>query len=235
MRSYKTRGVVLHTMSYGETSLIAFMLTDTLGRQNYLVQGARKGHRNALFQPMFVLDIEAATSPRLQMHRVREVVNAMPLNSTPFDIRKSTIALFMAEVLYRLVKETGPQSPLFDFVTHSIQTLDSLTDGVANFHLWFLVHLSFHLGFYPGNEPVPNAFLDIREGLFTPYRPMHDFVLSRENTAILTSLMSTPDLAQIKLTRTVRSQFLTEILRYFAYHLDTTHQIKSVEILKEVF
>lgn len=241
MKTYKARGIVLHTMRYGENSLIVFMLTDVIGRQNYLIQGARNARSNkaALYQPMFVVDLVGLESPRLQMHRIKEAANALTLHSLPFDVRKSTVALFMAEVLYRLVRETEPQSPLFDFVIAATAALDALDSdaATANFHLWFLVNLSFHLGFYPGNEYAPGAWFDIREGLFVPCQPQHRIAMEPDNALILSELMvmETAGLGELKLTRARRAAFLNAMLTYFGYHLDAIHNVRSIEILRDVF
>ncbi len=241
MKSYKARGIVLHTLRYGENSMVVFMLTDSLGRQNYMVQGVKggksRGNKAALFQPMFVLEFEGYESSKMQMHRVRDVRAAMPLVSIPFDVRKSTISLFMAEVLYRLVKEAEPNSPLFDFVWESVCALDSMEDGIANFHLWFLVMLSSHLGFYPGNEYVQGSWFDIQNGIFTPVMPTHRLMLDVEDTAVLASIMETrpENLGGLKMSRERRSSFLSAMLLYFGYHLDTMHHVRSVQILRDVF
>lgn len=241
MRSYKARGIVLHTVKYGESSMVVFMLTDTFGRQNYLVQGIRapksKGNRAAVFQPMFLLEFVGIESPKMQMHRMKEVRMGMTLASVPFDVRKSTISLFMAEVLYRLVKEVEPQSPLFDFVCGSVGALDSITEGVANFHLWFLVRLSAHLGFYPGNEYAEGSVFDIEEGLFTSVAPTHRLVLNAGTSRTLSEFMSCgiQELACIRLSRSQRSDFMNSMMSYFGYHLDSIHNVRSIEILRDVF
>jgi DNA repair protein RecO (recombination protein O) len=119
MKRYTSRGVVLGTIKYGDKGLVVQMLTSTHGRQSYMVQGigSRRGHgKMALFQPMFALEFEGLESQRMQMHRLGEVHNGLILQSIPFDIKKSTIALFMAEVLHRLVKESEANEMLFDFV-----------------------------------------------------------------------------------------------------------------------
>ena len=172
MKRYTARGVVIGTLKYGEKGMVVQMLTSTLGRQSYMVQGlgSRRGHgsRQALFQPMFALEFEGLESPKMEMHRLGEVHAGIVLQSIPFDVKKSAIALFMAEVLYRLVKEYEPNQRLFDFVWGSVAALDALDEGVANFHLWFLANLSRLLGFRPGNDYTPGAWFDIREGLYTP-------------------------------------------------------------------
>ena len=109
MKSYKGRGVVLHTLKYGDSSMVVYLLTDVGGRRSYMVQGVRsrngRGSKLALFQPMFPVEFEGLESPRQEMHRFKEVRAGFTLREMPFDVRKSTMALFMAEVLYRLALE----------------------------------------------------------------------------------------------------------------------------------
>ncbi len=124
-----------------------------------------RGSKAALFQPMFAVEFEGLVSTKMQLHRFREVRSGLVLQSLPFDVRKSTIALFMAEVLYRLVKESEPNPNLFEFVWRSVEALDALGEGTANFHIWFLARLSRFLGFGPGNSYASGDWFDIREGL----------------------------------------------------------------------
>lgn len=241
MRNYKAQGIVLHTVRYGDTSLVVYMLTKEAGRQTYMVQGVRsrkgKGNKAALFQPMFVLDYEGIETAHAQMHRLKDTRPLFPLTTIPFDIRKSTISLFMAETIYRLVRETEPNSALFDFVCNSIQALDSMSDGIANFHLWFLVRLSYFLGFYPANEYTSECWFDIREGCFVGRLPDHRMTLSQQHTRILHEMMivSISELQAIELSRSSRSEFLSSLLNYFGFHFDSVHNIRSISILREVF
>ena len=164
LKSYKARGIVLGTLKYGEKGLIVHMLTDVCGRQSYMIQGIRptaKGSRAALLQPMFAVEFEGLQSPKMSMHRLKDLAPGIVLQSTPFDVRKSTMALFMAEVLYRLIRDNELSHDLFDFVWASVLALDALDEGVANFHLWFLANLSRPLGFSPDNEYTDGAWLDI--------------------------------------------------------------------------
>ena len=227
MKSYKARGIVLHTLKYGDSGMVVYLLTDSGGRQSYMVQGVRsaRGHGSklALFQPMFAVEFEGLESSRMQMHRFREVRSGIVLQSLPFDVRKSTIALFMAEVLYRLVKECEPNQRLFDFVWGSVAALDALDEGGANFH--------------PGNDYTPGAWFDIREGSFTPLRPPHGEVLSADDARILHDLLECDVryIAEIGLNRRQRVAYLDALLVYYGYHLDAIHAVQSVRILQEVF
>lgn len=242
MKTYKGRGVVLHSLKYGDSSMVVYLLTDTGGRRSYMVQGVRsrngRGSKLALFQPMFPVEFEGLESSRQQMHRFKEVQGGFVLQSLPFDVRKSTMALFMAEVLYRLVREYDePNQALFDFVWNCVGALDSMDEGVANFHLWFLTNLSRFLGFSPGNAYLPGAWFDIREGSFTPLRPSHGEMLSTDDARILHDLLECDVryIAEIGLNRRQRVAYLDALLVYYGYHLDAIHAVQSVRILQEVF
>ena len=242
MKTYKGRGIVLHTLKYGDSSMVVYLLTDVGGRRSYMVQGVRsrsgRGSKLALFQPVFPVEFEGLESPRQEMHRFREVRAGFALQSLPFDVRKSTMALFMAEVLYRLVREYDePNQALFDFVWNCVGALDSMDEGVANFHLWFLTNLSRFLGFSPGNAYLPGAWFDIREGSFTPLRPPHGEVLSADDARILHDLLECDVryIAEIGLNRRQRVAYLDALLVYYGYHLDAIHAVQSVRILQEVF
>lgn len=233
--------MVLHTLKYGDSSLVVYLLTDVGGRRSYMVQGVRsrsgRGSKQALFQPMFPVEFEGLESSRQQMHRFREVRAGFALQHLPFDVRKSTMALFMAEVLYRLVRESEANEPLFGFVWGCVEALDMMDEGVANFHLWFLANLSRFLGFSPGNEYTPGAWFDIREGLYTPSRPLHPDVMDRACAGMLDSLLDcgVDALAGLGLNRSQRVEFLNAVLVYFGYHLDAVSAVQSVRILREVF
>lgn len=238
MKKYVARGVVLNTVKYGEKGVIVQMLTSSHGRQSYMVQGVgSRGGKMALFQPMFALEFEAVCSSRMQLHRFAEVHSGLLLSSIPFDVRKSTIALFMAEVLHRLVKENQHDERLFDFVWGSIEALDQMEEGVANFHLWFFSHLCHLLGFSPGNEYSEGCWFDIPEGVFCRERPLTEYCLTPENALILRDMLECDVryLAEIGLNRHQRVEFLSSLVTYYGYHLDTISAIRSIKILQEVF
>ena len=240
MKRYTARGVVLGTLKYGEKGVIVHLLTDVCGRQSYMIQGVRptaKGSKMALLQPMFTVEFEGLVSSKMSMHRMKDLVPGIVLQSTPFDIRKSTMSLFMAEVLYRLVKESEESSSLFEFVWASVAALDALDEGIANFHLWFLANLSRPRGFSPDNEYTDGAWLDIRDGHFTPHALIPSAALTPENARILHDMLECDVryLGEIGLNRNERVEFLEEMLKYYAYHLDTIRSVESIRILKEVF
>ncbi|MFI3282300.1 MAG: DNA repair protein RecO [Rikenellaceae bacterium] len=240
-KSYKGRGIVLNSLKYGDSSLIVHLLTDVLGRQNYIVQGVKssrgRGSKMALFQPLFALEFEGSESRYGEMHRFKEVQSGVLLSRTPYDVRRSTVALFVAEVLYRLIKEREPNPELFDYAWGSLIALDTIEEGVANFHLWFLANLSRLLGFYPNGEWQKGWWIDVVEGGYTPTKPNHSLYLTPEYAELMRDFTEcdVQHLGEIGLNRGQRVEFLSAILNYYGYHLDSIKSVQSVEILREVF
>lgn len=240
-KSYKAQGIVLNTIKYGDSSIIVQLLTDLYGRQSYMVQGVRssrgRGSKMSHFQPMFALEFEGFTIAKSELHRMREIHNGLLLRSTPYDVRKSTIALFMAEVLYRLIGESEQNNDLFEFVWGSIGALDAMEQGVANFHLWFLANISSFLGFSPGNDHNAGDWFDMREGLFTDIMPLHDNTFRPEYAALLSQLLNCDieELGAISLNRTQRVEMLSLLVQYYSIHLDSIRRVESIRILQEVF
>ena len=241
MKGYKARGVVLSTVKYGESGVVVQMLTDRYGRQSYMIQGVRssrgRGSKMALFQPLFVLEFEGLESSHSDLHKMREVQNDIVFKSLPYDIRKSTIALFMAEVLYRLVGESEANESLFNFVYNSVRALDEIEEGVANFHLWFLANLSRYLGYFPGNEYRKGWWFDMREGVFVRDMPLHDHAMNAEEAELLRDLTEADleCLGEIPLNREQRVAMLARLVEYYSIHLEAIRSVRSIEILQEVF
>ena len=145
---HSTRGIVFHTIKYSETSIIVKIYTGLFGIQSYLIKGIRKSKsksRAGLFQPMTLLDLVVYHRERHSLQSVKEVTLAHPFKTLPFDIRKSSIALFINELIYKAIREEEANPDLFRFLWQTILTLDSTEEGVSSFHISFTVQLMHHL------------------------------------------------------------------------------------------
>jgi DNA repair protein RecO (recombination protein O) len=139
----KTQGVVLHFIKYSESSVVATIYTKAFGRQSFLIKGLRGKktiNKANLLQPFFLVEMEVYYKENRELQKLGGLRNAWPFSSIPYDIRKSTQAIFLAEVLFRSIRECESNASLFDFLEQSIQMLDMLEDGVSDFYLNFLCH-----------------------------------------------------------------------------------------------
>ncbi|MCX2738378.1 DNA repair protein RecO [Pontibacter anaerobius] len=231
----KTRGIVLNNIKYRETSIITKIYTEALGVQSYVVNGVRKkgnGSRIALFQPFTLLEMVVYVSHRGGLSRISEFKTDYSFVSIPFDIRKSSIVLFLSEVVARTVKEEEENLPLFHFLYNAITTFDEMDRGFENFHLVFLLQLSFHLGFGPssGAEVVEQVAFSPNAQAATSAPTVLDM---QAHEAYFNQLLQKPDYATIPNGK-VRRELLDILIRYYQLHVDKLGEIKSLAILSEV-
>jgi len=237
----KTLGIVLKQIKYGESSLIVHLYTRNWGRLSILVPAARTSSRSKkayLFQPLTLLELDVYHKPARDLQKIKEARNHYPLVHLTHDPVKSAIALFLADVLHKSLREETSNEELFDFLESHIQFLDIADQGVANFHLYFLLRLSRHLGFSPGIPPArEGVWFDLAHGVFTSAPPVHDYFLIPPLTTLMIELMSVQvsDLGSIKMDRNTRMDLLNGILRYYYLHLEGLGEIKSQEVLHSLF
>ncbi|MDR1680564.1 MAG: DNA repair protein RecO [Prevotellaceae bacterium] len=237
----KLTAIVLHTKKYRESSLLVYAYTNVFGRQTYVVNGVRSEKNKtgmALFQPLTLLDAVAYHNPKSDMQRLYEYRLRWPLHSIPFNITKNAQALFIGEVLYKTIREQEPNAELFDFLFRAIMDLDALEQGIANFHLYFLVHLLRYLGYAPGNRYFfETPYFDVPSGEFIPFRPSHDLFFDAPQTQLFAALLqaSPGQLSQIALRREQRNRFIDNMLSFLNHHFDMPVPIHSAAVLQAVF
>jgi DNA repair protein RecO (recombination protein O) len=238
---HKTRGIVFKATDYGDTSIIVQVFTEKFGLQSYIINGAKKPKakisRNML-QPLHLLDMVVYHKNTGNVQRIKELKNAPQLLSIPYDVVKSSIALFLNEVLYKAVKQQSGEESLFNFIFSSVELLDHEITGLANFHLLFLIKLTRYLGFYPDKFPAGEAdYFDLQNGTFSRYKPATALYLSPPHTQNFTKLLDTnfESLQQIKLVNDDRRYLIQKILEYYALHVEGFGNVKAHEVLEEIF
>lgn len=237
----KTEGIVLHGIKYGDTGRIVTVYTEAFGRTSFILQGihSKKSQGKAnLLQPLFLLELEVDHRQGRELQRAREIKIWHPYQTLPFDVVKSSQAIFIAEMLYRVLKEEEARPELFEFLSHSFRIFDLMREGMANFHLVFLIHLTRFMGFSPSNNysDKRNIF-DMASGSFTESKPPHPHFLGPEDSIILSELIniSFEEMGHINLNSGTRNLILVKIIEYFSLHLGIRLQVKSLQVLHELF
>lgn len=236
----KTRGIFLHHINYSETSIIARIYTEKFGRQSYMVNGARgkkSSMRMGIFQPFTLLEMDVYYHPGRDMQRLKDARIAVPFEQIPFDIRRSSQAIFLSEILFKCLKEEEPNPGLFDFLFHAACLLDMKKEGIANFHLAFLFQLTRFLGVFPqGPDQSKTSYFDLEAASFCVSEPFHNHFLNVEITSKFKEMF------EVELGRTEKFTFnqqqrtvlLSKLLEYYKIHLDISGEVKSLAVLKEV-
>jgi DNA repair protein RecO (recombination protein O) len=235
----KTRGIFLHAVKYSETSLIASIYTEAYGRQSFIVNGVHgknSATKAAVLQPLYLLDIEIYYRAGKEIQRLKNARIASPYATIPFDIRKSTQVLFLAEILYKCLREEANKE-LFDFVFNSLTWLDLSDFGISNFHIWFLFRLTRYLGIFPSqdNSQISN-FFDLQSALFVSHEPGHNQFTDKQVTALFSRLfdVDSSSLEKLNYTQNERRLVLEKLMEFYQIHFDNFGTIKSLEVLKEI-
>lgn len=238
-----TRGIVLTNTRYAESSIISHLYTEKLGLQSYMINGARSRNnkgKSVFMQPLTLLDLEVYHSNKKTIHHVKDFRVNTPFTKVPFEPVRRSLTFFIAEVLAKALKlEDKRDDDLFDFLHQSISILDSDLPGVQNFHLFMLFRLTRPLGFYPHfvKDSNPLKFFDLRTGMFSQSQPSHPDFMNPFETSVLLQLEHTgiEQLDKLLLNSTQRNSFVQKMLAYFHLHLSGFANVKSFEVLKEIF
>jgi len=241
---YKTRGIALQTIKFSETSIIAKIYTELFGLQSYLIKGIRKQHsaiKPGLFQPLTLLDLTVYRKERGNLQSLKEASNHHPYQDLPFNIIKSSVALFIDELLCKSIKEEEPNQALFDFLINTCMELDSVRSGVRFFPLIFAVDLTRYLGFYPQADiSSAKQIFNLREGVFQENIPDHKYFIKPPLSKFLKEIIiSRQDLSGYILSDTdkyndglkVRNELLDTVLIYYQLHLPDFREMKSHKVL----
>lgn len=218
---FKTRGIVFRFTKYGDSSIIVTIFTELFGLQTYIVNGVRsktaKG-KIALFQPLTLLDMVVYYKENANIKRIKEIRCFHQYQTVQTDNRKSSIGMFINEMLNKTVREENHAQELFGFLFDSLIFLDSQEKSFENFHLIFLIKLSRFLGF----------------GAHESDEVLTQRLTGRKEEMLLKGLITAEYQDVFVMTNAERRTLLEIIIRFYSTHIDSLGEIRSVQVLKEV-
>jgi len=237
----KTRAVILHTIRYGESSLIVHTFTENWGRKAFLLKGVRKSRRSNrpnMYQPLFILDLDIYLKESRDLNWIKEAAFAFSSPRFYMDVTKSTQAIFLSEMLIKTLREEERNPEMFTFLVKTIIDLETANQASPSYHLLFLFQFSRYLGFYPmRNFSDDNVFFNTRAGAFTSFLPGTDI----EKERIIGRLWKNAFLSDFQtidqhiINKDERNLFLDSLLDYYNYHQLSIGEMKSLGVLRTVF
>lgn len=236
-----TRGIVFRQTRYSDTSLVVKILTEQLGLRSYIIKGARGAKsrlKASLFQPLTLLELVVSQNDKTELQHIREARPAYAYVKVPGDIRRSSILLFLNELLLKSIQEETVNPDLFGFVYRQLLLLDQAPEVPPHFHLLFALHLTRYLGFFPqGSYHGETGVFVLEEGHFahSSLLPAVDIIGGKACQAFYLLLNRQPDdLGLFPLSTQVRNELLEKIIRYYQLHLPLQGAFKSHLVLHEV-
>ncbi|WP_298893227.1 DNA repair protein RecO [uncultured Psychroserpens sp.] len=235
----KTKVIVLSKLKYRDNDLIVKCFTWHRGVVSYLLRGvlnSKKGQSKiAYFQLLSQLQIEESYRENQSLQTIKDLRLDYSFTSLHTNILKSSIVMFLAEVLASVLREEEKNEQLYDYLETTFRWLDT-KDEFSNFHLLFLLNLTKHLGFYPDTTNTNQMYFNLNNGLFESKKE-DIYSISGENLTTLKQLLGInfDALESIKLNSKQRQSFLAMLLLYFELHLGSFKKPKSLQIFNQVF
>ena len=239
---HSTKGIVLRTIKYGETSVIASIFTELFGIQSYMVNGVRTSGKTSkahFFQPASILEIEVYHNELKNLQRIKDLKWAVLYKNIFSDVTKNSVALFMVELLQKNLKQPETNEDLFHFCEDAFLQLDQADPQVtANFPIYFSIQIAQILGFrLLDNYSEERNIFNLYEGTFSNERMATENQLNIEISFCISQLLKAihpQDLNEIKMNRNTRIAILKNLESYYSWHVPEFGTMKTLNVLTEV-
>lgn len=232
------KAIILKTVNYTETQKIIRVYSREKGYLSLISPTSvfkRKSNPVHLLQ---LTEIEYAGNDKSELHKLH---TASPVTNLPdlyFDIFKMNVVLLWGEILDLLLRNEGKQEELFDFIAQSCEYLNSTRGDTGNFNLFFLYRLAGLIGFHINTSSWQEGYVfNVNDGSFYPSGNNTPYI-SGPNTARVIHQLCTCPLAEIRnipLNQQSRNILLDIILLFYSIHLNINFNIKSIQVIREVF
>ena len=208
--------IVLNFTKFRENSIILHTLSKDYGRKSFFVKLGKKANM-AMFLPLNVLEADVVPNPRTNLWDAKHFAARFPLFGIRNNLYKNSMTMFMSEVLFKVLREGAMEEGLYEWSIREILLLDALEDDFSNFHIRFLLELAVELGFRPTWEDMePFAGEEAAQ--------IHEFMSSSFEESML-----------VRMKGETRNRLCEHIISYLEYHTESSINIKSLSVLRELF
>lgn len=238
----KIRGIVIDLVKHTDKNNVVTLFTRERGRIALLSPpggGSKVSRmRNARLMTLSVIEADIDFRGNRTLQKLGQFSPYTVWRTIYFDPVKSSLAMFISEFLNRYLYDAAPDQHLWDFIYASITLLDRMERGVANFHIWFLVRFLEFAGISPDVSGYEKGDrFSMKQGVLLPADTFERDTLDQEETAFLPLLLriSSRNMHRFRFSAADRRQILSKLLKYYSYHFPGLSNIKSLDILAEIF
>lgn len=233
---HTTKAVVLKTIRYGDRTVVLKAYTEEFGLRSYMVRaGGKGGVQQALLQPLNRLEMVVNEQAERDIHTIREVRVDRPYSNVPFDAVRGTLALFVQEVLYKVLRGEAADPAMYGFIQEALEAMDTSAE-IRNYPLIFLLRLSGELGFSPAPSMDGEDRFDLREGEFIRGVAPHGHTLGPPHSTHLIALLTVgfDTMPGPMIPATQRRELLDHLVLYFRMHIEGLGELRSPAVLHQV-
>ena len=223
-------GILLHRISYSETSLITTFYTQHHGIQKYIFQGGKKKAGN--LSPLGIYELTYYRRPDSELGKLNQVQLLVPMHAIFASPIKLVIAFFIADVLHQSLKTDIPDEPLFQFLMSSIHILNE-DSNPQFFPATFLLSYIVHLGISPLIEEKDANYFDIQQGIFTNSPRNIVSTLQSDAAHIIRDYMEGIEIQELDFKKQTK-EIVSILVTYLSFHVPNFKGEKCLSLAKEI-
>mgnify|MGYP006136219597 FL=1 len=234
-----TSAIILSKVRYQDNDLIVKCLTRDLGVISYMVKNisTSKNSKNkfAFFQLLNILDLESNYNPNRSIQYIKDLKIRYNFTSLHTNIYKSSVVMFLSEILSNIIHNESKDLELFDFIEESFIWYDKSEDS-SSFYLIFLMKITHYLGFYPDCTNMSYNYFNLEEGLFETSKNSK-YVIQGDSLVLFKTILGIKfDSNKLPFIDKInKKDILKNILIYFKLHVDGFKDPKSLKVLNQIF
>lgn len=235
------QGLVLRAVKYSETSLICDFFTRDWGLRTYIINGVRQPAPTIaplLLKPSSLLEFVAYHQLSKEINRLKEAKPLLVYQQIPFVVTHGAVALFICELLHKVLKGAPASTALFDYLVYFFGKLDRCQKGLANLSLIFTAQLTAHLGFTPQiSSYTESAYFDYKNGIFVVDKPSHLHYFEKLESQTLVDILCTDaaDCHCLQIEKELRATTLSALLDFYSFHIAGFSALQSYKVLQNIF
>lgn len=247
MSLVKTHSLVISTMPYRETSLIATLFTKEHGRIGAIAKGIRKKEsRSTIFERGYEIEHLTYLKPNIELHIIAECRVIETFQHIRYSVEKTAIRDLIFEFLLSSVRESEPSIKMFNFLKNFLFTLGNIENNMKELILYASRNM-FDLAAILGlginfNQCIScekptleceRIFLDIEKGYIICQRCFNGvtgYLLPR--SAVRYFLSSCTEKMD---SNGINMSLLHTAYRFCRYHLDIKKELSSFKFIENLY
>ena len=216
----RVNAYVLSSRKFKDSLRLAHVFTLEYGIQTFLFRTGKKGENMSFFQPLNAIQFSGKKSDG-KLEIARDMSLSEIYSSIPFQVEKTTVALFISEFLYRCLPEHYVNEEVFELLQKTTQRLDHV-EKTGTLPIHFIAQFAKEMGFL--SEDYEITFENTRTDEALLHQSLKLFI----STSIESEVVS-------NLNRDQRKSLLEELIAFCSLHLDTSIRLNSLEMFHEIF
>ena len=235
-----SRAFVIRSIKNGETSLIVSCYLEDIGYKTFIVKGVYGSKKpkfsKAHFFPLNIVNINYSYTEGKNFGFIREVKSEILYNSLHVDIQKSSIVIFLSEILNNIFKEeTTVNKDLFAFLLNTLSWYDEVRN-CNSFHIKFLIELTRFIGFYPNINNKNDSYFNLESGSTSETQTIGSNIKGNDLN-LFKEFLGTKfeDLNNMNIKNVSRNRILNYIIDYYSLHLQMFKTPKSINVFADIF